>query len=208
MNARNRSKVEQELALRPGFSAQARMPPTARFCATRREAWVTGFDCGAGAFYGRYPPAWWTRPNLIDRAGVLALSLPRGPNRGTEGLKTMTRTAHNSAARRRGEVTGDRGSRRLSPAIDAQRRLNAQRADGTPTPADPFGPNDRRYAYLTRSSRRLAKRGDVSVDDAMNERELYRQIISRAKTFRERAAESLRRSPRVAQEARRPRVTG
>ena len=121
----------------------------------------------------------------------------------------MTRTAHNSAARRRGEVTGDRGSRRLSPAIDAQRRLNARRADGTPTPADPFGPNDRRYAYrryayLTRSSRRLAKRGDVSVDDGMNERELYRQIISRATTFRERAAESLRRSPRVAQEATRP----
>ena len=112
----------------------------------------------------------------------------------------MTRTAHNSAARRRGEVTGDRGSRRLSPAIDAQRRLNARRADGTPTTADPFGPNDRRYAYLTRSYdekgpvKRLAKRGDVSVDDGMNERELYRQIIRRAKTFRERAAESLRRS--------------
>src|ERR1035441_369514 len=38
-----------ELALRPGFSARARMPPTARSCATRREAGVTGFDCGAGA---------------------------------------------------------------------------------------------------------------------------------------------------------------
>jgi len=114
----------------------------------------------------------------------------------------MTRTEHNSAARRRGELTRDRGSRRLSPAIDAQRRLNARRADGTPTNADPFGPNDRRYAYLTRSyenglAKRLAKRGDGSVEDGMNERELYRQIIRRAETFRERAAESLTRSPRA-----------
>jgi hypothetical protein len=31
INARDRSRVEWELALRPGFSAQARMPPTARF---------------------------------------------------------------------------------------------------------------------------------------------------------------------------------
>jgi hypothetical protein len=121
----------------------------------------------------------------------------------------MTRTEHYSAARRRGELTGDRGSRRLSPAIDAQRRLNTQRADGTPTNADPFGPNDRRYAYPTRSydengmAKRLAKRGDGGVEDGMTERELYREIIRRASTFRERAAESLRRSLRVAQEARR-----
>ena len=79
----------------------------------------------------------------------------------------MTRTEHNSVARRRGELTRDRGSRRLSPAIDAQRRQNARRVDGTPTNADPFGPNDRRYAYLTRSydekglAGRLAKRSDV-----------------------------------------------
>ena len=116
----------------------------------------------------------------------------------------MTRTERYSAARRRGELTGDRGSRRLSPAIDAQRRLNARRADGTPTNADPVGPNDRRYAYPTRSydenglAKRLAKRGDAGVEDGMTERELYREIIRRASTFRERAAESLRRSPRVA----------
>jgi len=40
---------------------------------------------------------------------------------------------------------------RVSSAIDAQRRLNARRADGTGTKADPFGPSDPRYAYLTRS---------------------------------------------------------
>ena len=121
----------------------------------------------------------------------------------------MTRTEHNRAARRRGESTRDRGSPRLSPAIDAQRRLNVRRADGTPTNAEAFAPNDRRYAYPTRSydenglAKRLAKHRD-GVEDGMNERELYRQIIRRAKTFRERAAESLRRSARVAQEARRP----
>ena len=115
----------------------------------------------------------------------------------------MTRTEHNRAARRRG-LTGDRGSRRLSPAIDAQRRLNVRRADGTPTNAEAFDPNDRRDAYQTRSydenglAKRLAKRGDASMEDGMNERELYRQIIRRANTFRERAAESLRASPRVA----------
>lgn len=126
----------------------------------------------------------------------------------------MTRTEHNSVARRRGELTRDRGSRRISPAIDAQRRQNARRVDSTPTNADPFGPNDRRRAYLTRSydekglAGRLVKRSDGSVEDAMNERELYRQIIRRANTFRERAAESLGRSPRIARQATRPRVTG
>ena len=121
----------------------------------------------------------------------------------------MTRTEQYSAARRRGELTRDRGSRRLSPAIDAQRRLNARRADGTPTNPDPFGPNDRRYAYLKRSydenglAKRAAKRDDGSMEHGMTERELYREIIRRASTFRERAAESLRRSRRVAQDARR-----
>jgi hypothetical protein len=116
----------------------------------------------------------------------------------------MTRTEHNRPARRRGELTRDRGSRRLSPAIYAQRRLNAGRADGTPTDARARSANDRRDAYLTRSydenglAKRLATRADGTVEDGMNEREIYRQIIRRAKTFRERAAESLRPSPRAA----------
>jgi hypothetical protein len=108
----------------------------------------------------------------------------------------MTRTEHNAAARRRGELTGDRGSRRLSPAIDAQRRLNARQADATPTDTDPFSPNDRRYAYLTRHDgeglvKRLAKPGDGSIEEGTNEREFYREIIRRAKTVRERAASAL-----------------
>jgi hypothetical protein len=113
----------------------------------------------------------------------------------------MPRTEHNLAARKRGELSRDRGSRRISPAIDAQRRLNALRADGTRTNADPFGPNDRRYAYPTTRFydddglvRRLAKRNDGGVEGDQNEREFYREIIRRATSVRERAAESLTRS--------------
>lgn len=62
----------------------------------------------------------------------------------------MTHTEHNRAARRRGELTRDRGSRQLSRAIEAQRRLNGRRPDRTGIKADPFGPTDPRYAYLTR----------------------------------------------------------
>ena len=62
----------------------------------------------------------------------------------------MTRTEQNWAARRRREVNRDRESRLLH-AVDAQRRPNTRRADSTRTKADPFGPSDRRYAYLTQS---------------------------------------------------------
>ena len=55
------------------------------------------------------------------------------------------------AARRRGEFNRERGSRRLLLAIDAQRSLNARRADGSRTKARPAGLSDPRYAYLTRS---------------------------------------------------------
>ena len=39
----------------------------------------------------------------------------------------------------------------VSQVIDAQRRLNARRPDGTRIKADPVGPSDPRHAYLTRS---------------------------------------------------------
>src|SRR5947209_16655174 len=48
-NARGGSRVGLELALRPGFSPRARNATNGVICATRREARVTGFDCGAGA---------------------------------------------------------------------------------------------------------------------------------------------------------------
>jgi hypothetical protein len=63
----------------------------------------------------------------------------------------MKQTEHDSAARRRGELTHDRGSLRLSPAIDARRRLNTRRPDGPRTKANPLGPSEPRYAYLTQS---------------------------------------------------------
>jgi hypothetical protein len=55
---RNGSSVGRWLALRPQFSAQARMPTTA-LRASRREAWVSRFDRGAGA---RFPLALRHRP--------------------------------------------------------------------------------------------------------------------------------------------------
>ena len=63
----------------------------------------------------------------------------------------MTRIEQGRAARRRGELARDRGSRRVSSVIDAQRRLNTRPARGAPTKADPVGPSDPRYAYLTRT---------------------------------------------------------
>ena len=63
----------------------------------------------------------------------------------------MTRTQQDWAARRRGELARDHRPRRVSAAIDTQRRLNAQPSRGTRTKADSVGPSDPRYAYLTRT---------------------------------------------------------
>jgi hypothetical protein len=82
-SAANGSTVVGELALRPEFSPQARMPPTAR-CASRGErrgllVLTAGpVSCSAGGT----PPARWPRPNPVERAGVLALFLARGSDRG------------------------------------------------------------------------------------------------------------------------------
>jgi hypothetical protein len=62
----------------------------------------------------------------------------------------MARTEHDRAARRRGELTCDRGSVRFSSSIDARRRLNTRRPDGPRTKADPPDPRESRYAYLVR----------------------------------------------------------
>ena len=63
----------------------------------------------------------------------------------------MTRTEHDRAARRRGELARDHGSRRVRLAIDAQRRLTARSARDNRIKPDPVGPSDPRYAYLTRT---------------------------------------------------------
>lgn len=149
----NGSTVVGELALRPGFSPQARVPPTAR-CASRGGrpgllVLTAGLACRSA---GVTPPARWPRPNPVERAGgSRPLPLRVVSTEGWEGWKTVTRTEQDRAARRRGELARDRGSRRVSSAIDAQRRLHARRERGTPTKADPVGPSDPRYAYLTRT---------------------------------------------------------
>ena len=60
----------------------------------------------------------------------------------------------------------------------------------------PFEPFDPRRAPIRQASTASATRTrhDWSVEGRHNERELYRQIIRRAKRGRERAAEALRRS--------------
>ena len=63
----------------------------------------------------------------------------------------MAGTKRDELARRRGDLSHDGVGRRLSPAIDDRRRLNAERRGGGGTSAGRFGPRDPRYGYLTRS---------------------------------------------------------
>ena len=87
-NGLNGSTVERELAPRPGFPALARMPPTARFALRGERRGLPVLTAGpVPCFYGRTPPARGRRPDLTERSGVLALSLRRGPNRGTGRLE-------------------------------------------------------------------------------------------------------------------------
>jgi len=88
------------------------MPLTARVRATRREVWVTGFDCGAAAVLLRElpHPARWSSPGLIERAWVLALCQQRE----REGLATMTQAQRNrtrAEAESRGDVLSPDPSR-------------------------------------------------------------------------------------------------
>jgi hypothetical protein len=72
-NARNRSRVEHELALRPRFSPQARMPPTALPAPRGARRGLLVLTAGPAPYLtGVTPPARWTRPSPIERAGVLA----------------------------------------------------------------------------------------------------------------------------------------
>lgn len=98
-------------------------------CATRREAWTTDFDCGAGPvpLPGVTPPVRWSRRYPRTLEGLLAL--PREPNGETGRLKTVTHRTRDFLERRRDELNRDRGSRLLTQAVAAQRRLDAQRAD-------------------------------------------------------------------------------
>jgi len=84
-------------------------------------------------------PPWWSRPCLVERSGVLGpLTFRAHAMEGPGGLRAMPRAPEDWAARRRGELDRDRGSRQFSQAVDAQRRLNAWRPANTRTKADAF----------------------------------------------------------------------
>ena len=90
-------------------------------------------------------------PDLIERAWFSPSSLRARSTEGSKGVKMLTRTEHDRAALRRGELARDHRSRRVPSAIDAQRRLTVRPARNTRNKADPVGPSHPRYAYLTRT---------------------------------------------------------
>ena len=112
----NGSTVVSELALRPGFSPQARMPPTARSASRGERHGLLVLTAGPVACStGVTPPARWLRSNLPKRAGFLSLSLRVAPNRGLGRREEMTRAEHEPAARRRDEFARDRRSPKAAP---------------------------------------------------------------------------------------------
>ena len=86
-----------------------------------------------------------------DARGFSPSFFRAAPIEGWEGRNMTMPTERNLARRRGGEEDRERRSRRVSQAVDAQRRLNMRRADDTRTTAPPVGPRDPRYAYLTDS---------------------------------------------------------
>ena len=111
----NRSTVVGELVLRPGFShPQSPNATDGAICATRREAWATGFDCGAGAvLLGVYAAGSVDASQYGSPRGGSSPLPSADPREGREGLKLMLRTEHDRAARGRGGLTWDRGSLRF-----------------------------------------------------------------------------------------------
>jgi len=122
-NGANGSTVVGEPALRPELSPQARMPPTTRSASRggRRGLLVltAGLACALQASPVAPPASGCLRPVPIDRAGSRLLPA-RLLNRRMGRRLTMMGTEHDRAARRRGELARDRGSRRVSSAIDAR----------------------------------------------------------------------------------------
>jgi hypothetical protein len=60
----------------------------------------------------------------------------------------MTPRKQDLAARRRGELHREPGTRHLVPALNARRKLNARQADSIRIRPDPAKLSDRRFAYL------------------------------------------------------------
>jgi hypothetical protein len=132
-NVPNGSTVVSELALRPGFSPQARMPPTARFASRGGRRGPLVLTAGpVSCSTGVTPPARWPRPNPVERAGVLALFLARGSSRGMgrRGDDDAETTRLGSASARR---VGSRS--RLAAGFRGDRRpTTLERAAGARYP--------------------------------------------------------------------------
>jgi hypothetical protein len=146
VNARDRSTVECELALRPGFSAQAGMPPTALRAPRGERPGLSVLTARpARYFYGRYPAGGGLVPMCLNARGPRVVSLGRARD-GRKGLMTMKRdgTQFGSASPRRAD--SNRGSRQVSVAIDARRRLQSGRAAGLRPTAGAHGPRYLRFA--------------------------------------------------------------
>lgn len=80
--------------------------------------------------------------------------------------RTTPQAAANSAATQ-ALASHDGVGRRLSPAIDAGRRLNAQRRGAGGTSASHIGPRDPRYDYSPgRTTRRTSRRSEPAVKAA------------------------------------------
>jgi hypothetical protein len=132
-NVPNGSTVVSELALRPGFSPQARMPPTARFASRGGRRGPLVLTAGpVSCSTGVTPPARWPRPDPVERARVLALFLARGSSRGMErrGDDDAETTRLGSASARR---VGSRS--RLAAGFRGDRRpATLERATGARYP--------------------------------------------------------------------------
>ena len=145
----NGSTVVSELALRPGFSPQARMPPTARSASRGGRRGLLVLTAGpVSCSTGVTPPARWPRPNL--RAGVLAFFLARGFKRG------MGRGGDDDA-----DATGLGGTsaRRVGPRSRVAAGFRGDRCPATPERACTA-----RYPHQGRPGR--SERSSLRVPDA------------------------------------------
>ncbi len=113
------------LALRPGFSAQARKPPMAHRASRggRRGLLVLIAGSGGGHFYRRYSTVS-VASSLPDVRLRFTLFLGAALHRGTEGLRVVTSTESDQEARSQSELARGWKGRRLSLAIDARRHLS------------------------------------------------------------------------------------
>jgi hypothetical protein len=127
------------------------MPPTAQFALRGERLGLQVLTAGpVRCFHGLYPTGSVDASPSSDRAGVPALILGRGANRRDgKGFEDHDPEARGLRGAHGGHTIRDRGRRRVSSVIAAQRRLNARRADGTK--ADRGRSEGPRDAFLTRS---------------------------------------------------------